>query len=233
MSATWRCGCEHDNQRNGLATMCRACGMGRPCVCDGKGCDSCEYPPDPRDATVASLRAELAEANDKATRRLAHIEMRDKQLADCGARIARLEAQVPDAVNALNVIRPGETMRALFSRLVRENAEARAFIGSLGAKNVPCRCGSGAHPRKCERHPWNFAAHIAEMNVENLEGVADELAAVKARMANMSAVVEAARTRGHSVECAARRFLGVIDACECGHRDLAAALAGLDEKAGS
>jgi len=50
----------------------------------------------------------------------------------------------------------------------------QAYMSSIGAKDVPCHCGSGAHPRKCDRHPWAFDAHVLELNYENLKDVAQE-----------------------------------------------------------
>ena len=45
-----------------------------------------------------------------------------------------------------------------------ENARLRAYMAEIGAEDVRCTCGSGAHPRHCKRHPWGFAAHVAELN---------------------------------------------------------------------
>lgn len=36
------------------------------------------------------------------------------------------------------------------------------------SKIPPCRCGSGGHPRECERHPLQYAAHVAELNFINV-----------------------------------------------------------------
>jgi hypothetical protein len=35
-----------------------------------------------------------------------------------------------------------------------------------------CRCGSGAHPRRCELHPGNYETHVAELqsDVKEEEG---------------------------------------------------------------
>jgi hypothetical protein len=33
----------------------------------------------------------------------------------------------------------------------------------------PCRCGSGGHPRKCERHPLAYDHHCAELNQIGIE----------------------------------------------------------------
>ena len=60
------------------------------------------------------------------------------------------------------------------SRLEDELETANKFIASLGVKNVPCRCGSGGHPRRCERHPWAFDAHVAELNAEGYQECEDE-----------------------------------------------------------
>lgn len=30
--------------------------------------------------------------------------------------------------------------------------------------NPKCRCGSGAHPRRCNVHPWGFRLHVAKLN---------------------------------------------------------------------
>lgn len=36
-----------------------------------------------------------------------------------------------------------------------------------------CTCGSGAHPRKCDKHPYAYRLHIAELNL--FQAVADGL----------------------------------------------------------
>ena len=30
--------------------------------------------------------------------------------------------------------------------------------------NQRCTCGSGAHPRRCEKHPWAMRVHAARLN---------------------------------------------------------------------
>lgn len=36
----------------------------------------------------------------------------------------------------------------------------------MGNPATGCTCGSGAHPRKCDKHPELYRLHIAELNVE-------------------------------------------------------------------
>jgi hypothetical protein len=38
-----------------------------------------------------------------------------------------------------------------------------------------CHCGSGDHPRKCDKHPWGFSMHVLIMNYDNLRDYYDEL----------------------------------------------------------
>ncbi len=32
---------------------------------------------------------------------------------------------------------------------------------------INCTCGSGAHPRKCVKHPFNYEVQITEMRLEH------------------------------------------------------------------
>lgn len=32
--------------------------------------------------------------------------------------------------------------------------------------NRDCTCGSGAHPRRCSKHPLAYAEHVAELQAE-------------------------------------------------------------------
>lgn len=41
--------------------------------------------------------------------------------------------------------------------------------------NNGCTCGSGGHPRKCEKHPWAFSAHAADLNHDALSAEVEEL----------------------------------------------------------
>lgn len=73
-------------------------------------------------------------------------------------------------------------MRNALPELLAEFNKMQEFIKSLGVKNVPCRCGSGGHPRKCERHPWAFDAHVAELNAEGYQECEDENDNLKAQL---------------------------------------------------
>lgn len=35
-------------------------------------------------------------------------------------------------------------------------------------RHSSCTCGSGAHPRRCKRHPCAWNIHVASMNLEDL-----------------------------------------------------------------
>ncbi len=41
------------------------------------------------------------------------------------------------------------------------------FCGSKELESEKCTCGSGAHPRNCDRHPWGYKVHANEMDLEN------------------------------------------------------------------
>jgi len=58
--------------------------------------------------------------------------------------------------------------RADVPALVAAVRRLRAYMTEIGAEDVRCTCGSGAHPRHCKRHPWGFAAHVAELNSDNV-----------------------------------------------------------------
>lgn len=42
----------------------------------------------------------------------------------------------------------------------------RARVAELEAERLPCTCGSGAHPRRCEAHPRAYDAHCARLQRE-------------------------------------------------------------------
>lgn len=43
------------------------------------------------------------------------------------------------------------------------------------AEHNGCTCGSGQHPRKCEKHPWAYGGHVADLNHEALRDEFDEV----------------------------------------------------------
>lgn len=62
--------------------------------------------------------------------------------------------------------------------LEAELARVTAFVASLSTpppQDVPCTCGSGGHPRACDRHPWNHQRHIDSLNAEYGQQTIDEL----------------------------------------------------------
>jgi len=63
------------------------------------------------------------------------------------------------------------------ARLTAERDAARALVAELGASDVPCRCGSGGHPRACPRHPHVLDLHVAELNVCVLRDTVGDLKA--------------------------------------------------------
>lgn len=38
-----------------------------------------------------------------------------------------------------------------------------------------CTCGSGAHPRRCEKHPWGYDMHRHDLNLDTTNDNLDEL----------------------------------------------------------
>lgn len=94
-----------------------------------------------------------------------HNETVEKRLAARDAQWAAHEEGLLDAAAAC-VINRGEDC----DRVVAE--KIRALLGK------PCRCGSGAHPRRCERHPRAFDRHVEELNREaKIDEEADTLRA--------------------------------------------------------
>ena len=72
-------------------------------------------------------------------------------------------------VELLNAIRPAvDGATAEIERLTAELAAANTLIASYESPTCdhrhPCRCGSGGHPRRCERHPNAYDRHIVELN---------------------------------------------------------------------
>lgn len=50
-----------------------------------------------------------------------------------------------------------------------------------------CSCGSGAHPRKCRRHPLAYAAHVDEMTA--IAASVDEIATLRAEVARCREII--------------------------------------------
>lgn len=48
--------------------------------------------------------------------------------------------------------------------LAAEVAHAQALEAARAVVAAHCRCGSGAHPRRCEAHPNAFDAHVFDLN---------------------------------------------------------------------
>lgn len=42
---------------------------------------------------------------------------------------------------------------------------ALAFWRYKMGNGIDCTCGSGAHPKQCKTHPFNFDLHVAELNL--------------------------------------------------------------------
>lgn len=106
-------------------------------------------------------------------------EARDKQLCLICDK-ACTEDTIDELMNDRDFLfERAETAEKLCSILSEKLEELQKFINDLGVKNVQCRCGSGAHPRKCERHPWAFDAHIMELNYENARLERDEFEELK------------------------------------------------------
>lgn len=61
--------------------------------------------------------------------------------------------------------------------LEEEITSLRKFVASLGAKDVPCSCGSGGHPRRCDRHPWEYEKHIMEIDLGTMNERVEEIEA--------------------------------------------------------
>lgn len=40
--------------------------------------------------------------------------------------------------------------------------------------NEKCTCGSGAHPRRCKKHPWRFDTHVISLNADLRSEMMDE-----------------------------------------------------------
>ena len=38
-----------------------------------------------------------------------------------------------------------------------------------------CHCGSGMHPRRCQKHPWAYRMHVLELNHDLLLDTVSEL----------------------------------------------------------
>lgn len=64
---------------------------------------------------------------------------------------------------------------------------------------TPCTCGSGMHPRRCEKHPQGFDLHAMTLDYENAKAeLATQREATKMALANVEAVCQ-----GHMAELAA------------------------------
>ena len=68
-----------------------------------------------------------------------------------------------------------------------------AELKELREKNGPCTCGSGAHPRECNRHPLGKELHAAELSIDALN---DDVASLERELQAARNVVELVRRGG-------------------------------------
>ena len=52
--------------------------------------------------------------------------------------------------------------------------------------DIPCTCGSGAHPRRCTAHPARYEAHCNELSLESAQERVEELEAVLRTFVNIA-----------------------------------------------
>ena len=97
------------------------------------------------------------------------------QCDNTGSVLATIERWSPEAdeadANFIAAANPA-TVIALLDALDAAERERDAFKSCLPADvdpSKPCRCGSGAHPRQCERHPSAHQRHVNELNAETRE----------------------------------------------------------------
>lgn len=99
---------------------------------------------------------------------------------------------------------PDESASSSYSMLysrwetaIAENESLRARIRQLEAEverlTKPCRCGSGAHPRFCERHPEWMERHAFEIRYEQAIEAEEELRAAAQERDRQIAVLEQER----------------------------------------
>jgi hypothetical protein len=72
-------------------------------------------------------------------------------------------------------------------------------------RRAECTCGSGAHPRRCERHPNRYEAHCEEIN---LAGAQETIADLEAEVELLRPVADTALARRHAFHA---RHAGDID----------------------
>lgn len=86
---------------------------------------------------------------------------------------------------------------AATARAERELAVIKAACPTSTVLTEHCRCGSGAHPRECKRHPFAYETHVASMDAEARE-VAVAVTTERARLVEAIAAWhdEAARIDG-------------------------------------
>jgi hypothetical protein len=119
-----------------------------------------------------------------------------RTLATQAARVAELEARCATLRSMLNVRDAEPIVEAVNADLARRAAEWERMADDVAAANVeasariaeleaevarltalvslphcdhvkPCTCGSGGHPRKCERHPGRFSIHCMELSMDS------------------------------------------------------------------
>ena len=98
----------------------------------------------------------ISDESIRALRNIARV-----RLADDAARSKTIVFRCDEAISILDEI---ACLRA-------ENERLRAELDDLKARGVvpdkDCTCGSGGHPRHCEKHPHRLGMHCAELDVEN------------------------------------------------------------------
>lgn len=94
---------------------------------------------------------------------------------------------VPGRIEQLTTFTAGE-------RAAHNRAQLAKAVARVGDAVVDCTCGSGAHPRACQLHPWRFEQHVLELDHESACEVRDEalarVAALEAERADLRDVLE-------------------------------------------
>ena len=58
------------------------------------------------------------------------------------------------------------------------------------SNRIDCTCGSGGHPRKCEKHPLGYDFHRFDMITDNLWQMINDLEEVVEKLENRIKILE-------------------------------------------
>lgn len=148
--------------------MCWECGFHSPlvpvcgeCEAHGKGIDAGRAAADGEIAAITAERDSLRSALAESART---IDAQEGRIHHLTALLATAFTERDEARSRL------AKARVEIEAVTKARDEARSLDASRAVVQAACRCGSGAHPRRCIAHPLAYDHHVATLRMDQEEG---------------------------------------------------------------